>query len=206
MGYEYKTVGAPERGKRRRGARTRSDRAAVAVEEILNAQALAGWEYVRTDLVPVEERNGFFGRKQIAHRAVMVFRREKADANARASLTPPMGQSAMAEGVAPAMVPLATAAPGPGDLHQDTGGEAGNFSPMRPEPAPPPHALTTADLTNNHVGLEQHLGEPALNVPASQHEPAGQVVPLVAEPAPVPEEETPPVATPILRPEGPPRP
>jgi len=76
MGYEYKTVGAPEKGKRRRGSRSRSDRVAAAFDEILAEEAVDGWEYMRTDLVPVAERNGIFGRTQSVHRAVMVFRRE----------------------------------------------------------------------------------------------------------------------------------
>ena len=75
MSYEYKTVGAPETGKRRKGARTASDRAAVAFEEILKAEAVDGWEYLRTDILPLYERRGWFAVRHETHRAVMVFRR-----------------------------------------------------------------------------------------------------------------------------------
>lgn len=75
MRFEYKTIGAPERGRRQRGAKTRSDRAAVAFADLLSAEAVDGWEYQRTDTIPVEERSGLFGRTQHAQRAVMVFRR-----------------------------------------------------------------------------------------------------------------------------------
>ena len=75
MIFEYKTVGAPEKGKRKRGRRSQSDRVAVAFEEILQAEAVDGWEYLRTDLLPVIERSGWFGRGHEVHRAVMVFRR-----------------------------------------------------------------------------------------------------------------------------------
>ena len=75
MVYEYKCVGAPERGKRRRGGISRSECVAQAMEETLAAEARDGWEYVRTDLLPVEERAGWFGRTQEVHRGVMVFRR-----------------------------------------------------------------------------------------------------------------------------------
>ena len=75
MGYEYKCVGAPEKGKRKRGAKTRSDRVANAMEITIQAEAVDGWEYLRTDLVPCEERSGLFGRSHEVHRAVMVFRR-----------------------------------------------------------------------------------------------------------------------------------
>ncbi|HUS52738.1 MAG TPA: DUF4177 domain-containing protein [Thermohalobaculum sp.] len=78
MTFEYKTVGAPEKGKRQRGARTHSDRVAVAFDEVLQEEAVDGWEYQRTDLLPVTERSGWLGRGHEVHRAVMVFRRSLA--------------------------------------------------------------------------------------------------------------------------------
>ena len=75
MSFEYKTVGAPEKGKRKRGARTSSDRAAAAFEAILEEEATDGWEYLRTDILPLTERRGWFGGTHEVHRAVMVFRR-----------------------------------------------------------------------------------------------------------------------------------
>ncbi|MEM9139650.1 MAG: DUF4177 domain-containing protein [Pseudomonadota bacterium] len=87
MSYEYKCVGAPERGKRRRGAKTRSDRVANAMEEMIVAEAVDGWEYMRTDLVPVEERAGWFGRTHEVHRAILIFRRSL-EASAPSRSTP----------------------------------------------------------------------------------------------------------------------
>jgi hypothetical protein len=75
MTFEYKAIGAPEKAKRKRGLRSQSDRVALAFEEILQAEAVDGWEYLRTDLLPVTERAGWFGRGHEVHRAVMVFRR-----------------------------------------------------------------------------------------------------------------------------------
>lgn len=75
MNYEYKAVGAPEKPKRRRGAKTGSDRLAAAFEEVLRAEAVDGWEYLRTDTVPVTERAGWFSPTRRVSRAVMVFRR-----------------------------------------------------------------------------------------------------------------------------------
>lgn len=75
MAYEYRCVGAPERGKKRRGRMSRSDCVAQAMAELIAAEAADGWEYLRTDLVPVEEKPGWFGRAQEVHRGVMVFRR-----------------------------------------------------------------------------------------------------------------------------------
>ena len=75
MTYEYKTVGAPEKGKRKRGLRSQSDRVAAAFDEILQDEVVDGWEYLRTDLLPVIESAGWFKRGHEVHRAVMVFRR-----------------------------------------------------------------------------------------------------------------------------------
>lgn len=75
MNYEYKAVGAPEKPVRRRGAKRGSDRVAAAFEEALRAEAVDGWEYLRTDVVPVTERAGWFSRSREVSRAVMVFRR-----------------------------------------------------------------------------------------------------------------------------------
>ena len=76
MTFEYKCVGGPERPKRLRGTWSRSDRVALAMQDIINAEAVDGWEYLRTDLVPVEEKASFLGRTQEVHRAVLIFRRE----------------------------------------------------------------------------------------------------------------------------------
>lgn len=75
MNYEYKAVGAPEKPKRLRGARSGSERVAAAFEEVLRAETADGWEYLRTDLVPVIERSGWFSHAREVTRAVMVFRR-----------------------------------------------------------------------------------------------------------------------------------
>lgn len=76
MDYEYKCVGAPERPRRSRRAKTPSDRLASAMQKIIEEEAVNGWEYMRTDLLPVTEKSSFLGRTQEVHRAVMVFRRD----------------------------------------------------------------------------------------------------------------------------------
>ena len=39
MTFEYKTIGAPEKGQRKRGLRSQSDRVAYAFEQVLQAEA-----------------------------------------------------------------------------------------------------------------------------------------------------------------------
>ncbi|MEL6482748.1 MAG: hypothetical protein AAFQ75_14965 [Pseudomonadota bacterium] len=75
MNYQYKLVGAPERGTRRRGTKTGSERVAAAMQEIVAQHAQEGWEYLRTDTLPVSEPRGFLGGRREVLRAVLVFRR-----------------------------------------------------------------------------------------------------------------------------------
>ncbi len=116
MKYEYKAVGAPEKGKRKRGARSASDRVAVAFEEILSEEAVDGWEYLRTDLLPVNERAGMFSRTQEMHRAVMVFRRPLEQEQMLRPASPPLTAPAAAH-LRPVREtpPLRTAPPAPAE-------------------------------------------------------------------------------------------
>jgi len=107
MAYEYKTVGGPERGRRERGARRVADRVAAAMQEIIDTETAEGWEYMRTDLVAVEEKRGFLSRRQTMHCPVLVFRRtlpgvEQARAASGPSLSVPRPSSAAAGAHGPA--------------------------------------------------------------------------------------------------------
>ncbi|MEL7468138.1 MAG: hypothetical protein AAFN27_06775 [Pseudomonadota bacterium] len=143
MAYEYKCVGAPEKAKRRRGAKTRTDRVAAVMQDIIAQEAVGGWEYLRTDLVPVEEKSGLFGRVHEVHRAVLIFRRgEPAGAHARAV------QSDMVS-PAPAMAAPAAANPYPAE-------PAATF----PEPAPA-QQNTPEPAPDDDFRLAAHRDEPA---------------------------------------------
>jgi len=112
MTFEYKTIGAPEKAKRKRGLRSQSDRVALAFEEILQAEAVDGWEYLRTDLLPVTERAGWFGRGHEVHRAVMVFRRALDRAQPGHAVAAPVESEATLRRV-PSETPAVTAVPAP---------------------------------------------------------------------------------------------
>jgi hypothetical protein len=112
MTFEYKTVGAPEKGKRQRGARSQSDRVAAAFDEVLQDEAVDGWEYLRTDLLPVTERSGWFGGAHEVHRAVMVFRRSLDQARS-GQVTPALVDSAASLRRAPSVTPPPEQAPAP---------------------------------------------------------------------------------------------
>ena len=110
MTFEYKTVGAPEKGKRQRGARSQSDRVVAAFDEVLQGEAVDGWEYLRTDLLPVTERSGWFSRGHEVHRAVMVFRRSLDRTQSKDAVLAPV-ESAPTLRLAPSV--MTTSAPAP---------------------------------------------------------------------------------------------
>lgn len=75
--YEYKVVPAPKRGEKVRGVRAAEDRFAIALTNVMNTHAAAGWEYQRTETLPAEEREGLMGKATVFQN-MMVFRRPRA--------------------------------------------------------------------------------------------------------------------------------
>ncbi len=72
--YEYKVVPAPLKGEKAKGAKTTPERFAVALMNVMNALGAEGWDYVRADTLPCEERAGFTGTKT-TFQHMLVFRR-----------------------------------------------------------------------------------------------------------------------------------
>ncbi len=72
--YEYRVVPAPSRGKRARGVKGPEGRFAHALQEVMNALAAEGWEYLRSDTLPNDERTGLTS-VQTTFRSILVFRR-----------------------------------------------------------------------------------------------------------------------------------
>lgn len=76
MSYEYKVVPAPTRGLKAKGVKTPEDRFANALETAMNELASDGWEYLRTDTLPSEQREGLMGKTTVFQN-MLVFRRAK---------------------------------------------------------------------------------------------------------------------------------
>jgi hypothetical protein len=72
--YEYRVIAAPARGAKVKGLKTPEERFASALASALNAQAQEGWEFVRAETLPSEERQGLTGMRTIFHN-MLVFRR-----------------------------------------------------------------------------------------------------------------------------------
>lgn len=88
--YEYKVVPAPQRGEKVRGARTTADRFAAALMTVMNDLGQDGWEYLRADTLPCEERVGLTG-KSSSFLHMLVFRRTlpvPGNTNRRDQMTP----------------------------------------------------------------------------------------------------------------------
>ena len=115
--YEFKVIPAPRRGDKARGIKTTEDRFALALANVMNEQGREGWNYVRADTLPVDERAGFTGTKTSFHN-MLVFRRimeVEAAAPQRLitadpmALTPRLGPAETPVGTAPAVGPAMAA-------------------------------------------------------------------------------------------------
>jgi len=73
--YEYRVIPAPRRGEKAKGVKTPEARMAQAMETRLNALGEEGWEYLRSDVVPMEERAGLTS-KSVSYHTVLIFRRD----------------------------------------------------------------------------------------------------------------------------------
>lgn len=104
--YEYTVIPAPNRGEKSRAARTGIERFAHALTNEMNRMAQAGWEYVRAETLPCEERTGLTSRTTVYHN-VLVFRRSLLAAPAHANV-PAVAQRVPAE---PALQPAPIAPP-----------------------------------------------------------------------------------------------
>jgi len=114
--YEYRVVPAPVRGEKARGLKTTADRFARAMTTLMNEMAVDGWEYLRAETLPCEERKGLTG-KTVTDQHVLVFRRAAAE-----SLAQDLAQEAAAGGDEPLQ------------LHQRA--ETPRLRPVEPGPAP----------------------------------------------------------------------
>lgn len=72
--FEYKVVPAPAKAQKVKGVKTPEGRFAHTVESELNRMGEAGWEYLRAELLPNEERSGLKAA-QTKWRTVLIFRR-----------------------------------------------------------------------------------------------------------------------------------
>ena len=73
--WEYKVVPTPRRPKRAKGVKGNSDRFAFALTEAINDVAAEGWEFVKTETLPMEAKPSLFKARVEVFQSLMVFRR-----------------------------------------------------------------------------------------------------------------------------------
>ena len=119
--FEYKVIPAPKRGEKARGEKTTEDRFALALTTLMNQLGADGWDYVRADSLPCEERAGFTSTKT-TFQNVLVFRREIA---AQSGEVPASARLLLQE-------PASTAAPRLGPAETPPAGNAPALGPAKP--------------------------------------------------------------------------
>jgi len=125
--YEYKVVPAPTKGEKAKGAKTTPDRFAVALMSVMNAQGAEGWEYLRADTLPCDERAGLTGTKTLFQN-MLVFRRALPAPQAESPGFFPVHRE-VAQGTAPQLVVVSE----PAVTTQDESGETRSAPRETPE-------------------------------------------------------------------------
>ena len=110
--FEYKAVPAPHQGKKARGVKTTEDRFALSMTDALNEMAGDGWEYVRAETLPCDERKGLTGT-QTTYQNLLIFRRLEAAVETLSLETPPVPVAASVYEDVPEEIPEQPDTPAP---------------------------------------------------------------------------------------------
>jgi hypothetical protein len=123
--YEYRVVAAPRRAMRVRGLKTSQERFAATVAEAINDAAADGWEFYRSETLPMDERQGMLKGRVEVLQSLLVFRRPLKGLGA--AVEP---EARAAPLLNPAIVPSPSTMPDPAPLRPLPAADS------RPEPAP----------------------------------------------------------------------
>lgn len=147
--HDYRVIPAPARGEKAKGVKGPAEQFAHALTQTMNRMAAEGWEYLRAETLPCEERDGWFGRKT-TQRHMLVFRRPVHNAASSAGPASP----------APAAQPVA----GP-SLAAPASAAAPAVRPAAPAPAPEAEAPRTAGGVQALEWARRRAAEPPLMPP-----------------------------------------
>ncbi len=84
--YEYKAIAAPTRARRFKGVKGTANQFAMVMSEVMNDMAADGWEYLRSDSLPVDEKAGLLKGRVENYHTLLIFRRAKEPAQEMAGL------------------------------------------------------------------------------------------------------------------------
>ncbi len=133
--YEYKVVPAPRKGQKARGYKTPESRFSLALQEVMNQHGAEGWDYLRAETLPSDERAGLTG-SQTVYRDVLVFRRPRTQETA--AVNPP------------AIEHLPDDAPNAPPVHNADFQTARTDTDATPHPAPPVYAENDTSADTEH--------------------------------------------------------
>ncbi|HWL57524.1 MAG TPA: DUF4177 domain-containing protein [Paracoccus sp. (in: a-proteobacteria)] len=152
--YEYTVIPAPGRAEKSKGAKAGIERFAATLGDVLNTMARDGWEYVRAEVLPAEERSGLTSRTTIYHN-LLIFRRPTGPVPLREPT--PAAANAAPEAPPAAPAPVTAPAPEPAmqerpaqvvvDLPADAPVRAPFSQPMRSNARPTPARVTEPPLS-----------------------------------------------------------
>lgn len=131
--WEYRALPAPRRGNRVRGVKAPEERFAATIAEVMNEAGREGWEYLRSDTLPFEERQGLTGHAT-SWQVLLIFRRPLGEGRVAApapAVTVPVAVPAAVPVAVPAVPPLRAPVEPP--------------APAAVPPAPPPAARPAGD-------------------------------------------------------------
>ena len=87
MKYEYKVIPAPKKASKVKGLKRGEDKFAASLAALMNELGAEGWEYQRTDTLPVESRAGLTSHST-TFQNMLIFRRNLAQPDARPTAEP----------------------------------------------------------------------------------------------------------------------
>ena len=127
--FEYTAIPAPIRAEKTKAAKTPAERYALTLTDEINRMAADGWEYLRAETLPSEERSGLTGRTTLFHN-LLIFRRPKAAAVKPRALTQAEAKPAIAP-TAPTVKPAEAA-----QKRAEPASEAEAATPVSPTASP----------------------------------------------------------------------
>lgn len=77
--YEYKVLPTPRRAKRAKGVKGEPARFAHALTDVMNLEAAEGWEFFKSETLPMESKSGMFKGLTETFQSVLIFRRSLED-------------------------------------------------------------------------------------------------------------------------------
>ncbi|QMU58099.1 MAG: DUF4177 domain-containing protein [Boseongicola sp.] len=106
--FEYQAVPAPVQAIKIKGVKSVDDRFARTISDVLNEMAADGWEFLRAETLPCEERKGLKGTQK-SFQNLLIFKREihgAAQATTPAVAVDAVAEKAVEPAPEPALPPL----------------------------------------------------------------------------------------------------